>query len=544
MSQSEIYSLLEKPKKEDHGHIAMPLFKLSKEHKKNPATLAQEVVNQINSKKFSQIRKAEAFSGFVNFTLDINFLRSHLNQLIKQEKLACFPLEKPPHWVIDFASPNVAKYMNVGHLRATVIGQALVNLAASCGCRVTSINHLGDWGTQFGKLLWAYQKWSKEYDFNEDPLKALVALYVRFHDEIKSHPQRDKEAALLFQKLESGDEELKILWKRFIEISLSEYNRQWKLLNVKHNKVLGESFYIPLFEDLKNRLTKKKILKESEGALVVFLEENLPPCLIQKTDGASTYAARDLCSAIYRFENLKADRNIYVTGSDQKLHFEQVFKTLQKAGEKGESCKHVSFGMYRFKDKGKMSSRQGKAIYLESLLTQAQERVHEIIKDRDLENKNQIAKDVGIGALIFNDLMNDCVRDVDFDWGQLLDFEGRTGPFVQYTHVRCLSLLKKYGKQAKASFESSDSTCSKEEERVILRLLSFEESVFQAFSHFKPHILASYLLDLSRDFNRFYAQQKILGTDKEERLMVLVNSVGRVLKRGLEILNVPIPSKM
>ena len=369
LPKEEIYSLLEKPKNEEHGHLALPLFRFSKKYNnKSPALLAQEFAEKIRSQNFSQIQEVVAFSGFVNFKFDVNFLRSHLEKLINKKELAQFSLKNPPHWVIDFASPNVAKYMSIGHLRATVVGQALVNLARVFGYRVTSLNHLGDWGTQFGKLLWAYKHWSKEYSFDEKPLDSLVALYVRFHEEAQLHPERDKEAALLFKQLESGDKELKTLWKKFIEVSLKDYQTYWDLLNVKHDKVLGESFYISFFEDLKKRLNQKKLLEQSEGAQVVFLEKGSPPCLIQKSDGASTYAARDLCSALYRFEELKADRNIYITGSDQKLHFKQIFQTLQKMGiDSDKKCKHISFGMYRFKDQGKMSSRGGKAIYLQDV---------------------------------------------------------------------------------------------------------------------------------------------------------------------------------
>ena len=544
LSQGEIYRLFERPKNEDHGHLALPLFRFCQEHKKVPHLFAEEFAKKIENKKFPQIQEARAFSGFVNLKLSIPFLRSHLEKLIQKDTLAQWSLTNPPHWLIDFASPNVAKYMNVGHLRATVIGQALVNLARAFGYRVTSLNHLGDWGTQFGKLLWAYQNWSHDYNFDKNPLDSLVALYVRFHEEATLHPKRNEEAALLFKQLESGDESLKILWEKFIKISLKDYQKYWDALNVKHDKVLGESFYIPFFEDLKKILTKKNLLETSEGAEVVFLNEDSPPCLIQKKDGASTYAARDLCSALYRFNELKSNKNIYVTGSDQKLHFQQIFQTLEKMGITCDKSKHVYFGMYRFKDSGKMSSRGGKAVYLQDVLVQAQEKVQGIIKDRDIENKEQVAKQVGIGAIIFNDLMNDCVKDVDFDWARLLDFEGRTGPFVQYTHVRCLSLIDKYKGESKKAFEDLDFFPKKDEERVIWKLLSFEESVYQSFLHFKPHILACYLLELSKDFNRFYSMQKILGTNRERDLIILVESVMKILKRGLEILNIPIPSKM
>ena len=458
--------------------------------------------------------------------------------------MASFDNPNPEHWIIDFASPNVAKYMNIGHLRATVIGQALANLSRQFGYKVTTLNHLGDWGSQFGKLLWAYQKWNKEYDFEHKPFETLVKLYVRFHKEAEQDPEKLKQATNLFQKLEAGDSSLEKLWKTFVDLSLKNYDQYWKYLNVKHDLVLGESFYRKFTEDLKSRLKKINLLEKSEGAEVVFLKD-MPPCIVVKSDGASTYGARDLSSAIYRFETLKADKNIYITGTDQKLHFKQVFQTLKKMKlHWSENCLHLSFGMYRFKGEGKMSTRKGQAIYLKDVFHQSIEKVLKIIEERrpQLENKNKIAEQVGIGAVVFNDLINDRIKDVDFDWNKVLDFEGNSGPFVQYTYVRCLSLLKKAKGSPKEKF--SKTFPMGKEINLMWLLLIFEEAVFQSFKHFKPHILARYLIDLSREFNSFYASEHILDSENRDDLILLVDTVSRVLHKGLSILNVPTPLEM
>ncbi len=543
LEEKDIYSHLEQPIQKKHGHLALPIFPFSKLKKQNPKELAEEMALQIKKKKPPTLETIETISGFINFHFKKNYIKSHLEKLLSKKNLAFFKNSNQEHWVIDFASPNVAKYMNIGHLRATVIGQALVNLSRQFDHKVTTLNHLGDWGSQFGKLLWAYQKWHKEYDFEHNPFETLVKLYVRFHKEAEQDPKKLKQATDLFQKLEVGDSVLEKLWEKFVDLSLKNYDKYWKYLNVKHDLVLGESFYRKFTEDLKSRLKKKNLLEKSEGAEVVFLEDT-PPCLIIKSDGASTYGARDLSSAIYRFETLKADKNIYITGTDQKLHFKQIFQTLKKMEIPSENCLHLSFGMYRFKGEGKMSTRKGQSIYLKDVIQQAIERVQKIIEERrpQLDNKDKIAKQVGIGAIVFNDLINDRIKDVDFDWNKVLDFEGNSGPFVQYTHVRCLSLLKKVKGDIKKTFSKEPFT--EEEMNLIWLLLIFEESVLQSFKHFKPHILARYLLDLSRGFNRFYASERILDSNRKEDLILLVDTVRRILHKGLSILNVPTPSAM
>ena len=446
---------------------------------------------------------------------------------------------------MDFASPNVAKYMNIGHLRASVLGQALVNLARCFGFKVTALNHLGDWGSQFGKLLWAYKKWGKEYDFENQAFPSLVELYVRFYKTAESDEKNLQEARDLFKKLEKGDSELKKLWEHFVQLSLKNYEKYWTAFHIKHDLIKGESFYTDFLDDLKSRLKTKRLLEKSEGAEVVFLDKDKPPCLISKRDGASTYSARDLCSIIYRFETLEADKNIYITASDQNLHFKQVFQVAEKLNPKWkEDSLHLSFGMYRFKGEGKMSTRRGQAVYLKDILEQAVQRVEKIIEERNpyLENKKEISQQVGVGALVFNDLMNDCVKDVDFEWSRVLDFEGLSGPFVQYSLVRSKSLLNKWKKTLPEQFSKSFE--AQEEKQLAWRLICFEEAVFQSFKHFKPHILARYLLDLSKEFNRFYTAQKILGHPREEDLLLLTKISHRALWRGLEILNIPRPSAM
>ena len=547
LNQEEIQEGLERPRRKDHGHLSLPVFPHSKKRRMAPQILAKEWADGITKKSFPSLGEVKALGGFVNFKFHGGFLKSRLEQLLAKKSLARFSSgsAQKSHWVMDFASPNVAKHINMGHLRAAVIGQALVNLARRFDCRVTALNHLGDWGTQFGKLLWAYDRWGKEYDLKAAPVDSLMSLYTRFHKAAEEDPEKNREAAGLFKKLEAGDKRLRGIWKDFVQMSLKDYDRYWNALNIKHDLILGESFYRNLIDDLEKELKSKNLLKESEGAEVVFLEGDLPPCLIKKSDGASTYAARDLASALYRFKKLKANRNIYITGSDQSLHFKQIFQTLGKIRpEWGESCIHIPFGMYRFKEGGKMSSRRGQAVFLKDILKQAKKKVEEIIQSRrpELKNRTQIAEQVSAGALVFNDLMNDCVRDVEFNWDRVLDFEGRTGPFVQYAHVRCLSLIEKCGRPLKSRFAGDFST--EEEKELAWSLLCFESAVFQSFQLFKPHILAGYLLDVAGEFNRFYGSHRILDSDHAEDRMVLVSAVRRVLSAGLEILNVPRPSKM
>lgn len=540
---------LETPKQADHGHLAMPVFAWAKEVKKAPPALAQELAAQMNADRPLGVEAVTAVSGFVNFEFATEFVQQMLVEdiLRNRGRVGYSRAGQGKTLVIDFSSPNVAKPMHIGHLRATVIGQAIVNLAKSQGFTVIGLNHLGDWGVQFGKLAWAYMKWGHEYPFDEKPFESLFNLYVRFHKEAEADPRLEEEGSKVFKRLEDGDAQIEALWRKFVAISLADYQRIWSQLGVKHDLVRGESFYNNRMTPVERELETKGLLEESEGAMVVRLdEENMPPCLIRKSDGASLYATRDLASAIYRMEDLKADVNLYVVGVDQTLHFRQVFKVLEKMGYPWVgNCHHIAFGMYRFKD-AQISTRKGNTIFLEEVLNHAIKLVQEIIatKNPNLENPDRVARQVGIGAVIFNDLVNDRVKNVDFDWERALDFEGDSGPYVQYCGVRTLSLMRKYGKPIADEFTIE--LLRPEEKELMRHLLGYEDVLKKAFESFKPHVLAGYLLDVCHRFSQFYTKCRILGEDPqlENARMTLVQMVAIVLEEGLKMLSIELPEAM
>lgn len=542
-----VFSFLEKPKQKKMGHISLPVFRLSKELKKAPPVIAAEMAEKISKKNLSYIEKVDSIAGFINFVWKPEFLNKTLIEFCKSDKLGFSKLGEGKKLIIDYSSPNVAKPMHVGHLRATIVGQALRNLAESQGYDVIGLNHLGDWGVQFGKLAWAYKKWGSEYDFENDAFESLFNLYVRFHDEIEKNPEYEVEGAKTFKALEDGDEELLKLWKMFIDISMERYQKSWARLGVKHDMVKGESFYSDRLDHVIDLLKKKELLIQSEGAFVVELDEKRPPCLITKSDGASLYATRDLASALYRMEELKCDLNLYVTGHEQKLHFSQVFSVLEKMGYTWfKNCHHIAFGLYRFKDVGKMSSRKGQVIRLDDVLDKAVEMVAKRIQEKnpDLENKDEVAEIVGLGAVVFNDLLNDRVKDVEFSWDKVTSFEGDSGPYVQYSTVRCKSILRK----AKGVTPEPIVTLDHEAETQLINLLLEYEGVLkQSFETFKPNYLATYLLDIAKAFSSFYSNCPIMSLEDEDlkkSRLFLVSSALKVLVAGLGVLNIKAPEEM
>lgn len=546
-----ILPLLEAPKNSDHGHLAFPVFQLAKLKKMAPPLVAQEVAHQIKTNLPPYLEDAQPIAGFVNFKFKSESLCEWVESAILKNPtgLGESSVGANKKIVIDFSSPNVAKPMSIGHLRATVIGQAICNLAKAQGYTVVGLNHLGDWGTQFGKLIWAYQEWGGEYDFTNRAFESLYALYVRFHEEAEKDPKLDEEGAKAFKLLEAGDPEYQKLWRWFVDISLKEYQRLWDLLGVKHELVRGESFYNDRLKPTENLLSAKGLLKESQGAMVVEMDDpKMPPCLITKSDGASLYATRDVASALYRKNELGADISLYVVGVDQTLHFRQVFEVIRKLGfDWHKDCHHISFGMYRFKNLGKMSSRRGQIVVFEDVIRRAIEMVETIIEEKNptLANKKQVAEQVGVGAIIFNDLVNDRVKDVDFEWERVLDFEGNSGPFVQYCNVRCKSVLRKAVPQDlhKGFVVSLEEP---EERQLMWLLLGFEKILDDSYRFFKPHILAVYLLEICRQFSSFYAKVKILNAEEQVRQsrLALVEATGLVLEKGLSILNIPCPEEM
>lgn len=538
---------LETPKNLEHGHLAYPVFSFAKILKKAPPVIAQEISKKLSDAKPDFIEAVNPIGGFVNIVFKNQFLQGFLFQKISSDKdrLGYTARGKGRRVVIDYSSPNVAKPMSIGHLRATVIGQAIRNLAETQGFQVTGLNYLGDWGVQFGKLAWAFMKWGKEYPFEEKPFDSLYNLYVRFHDEAEKNEDLDKEGSLVFKRLENKDPEITKLWKMFLDISLKEYNRIYGLLNIKFDLIQGESFHNDDLEPTVELIRKKGILEESDGAQVVFLGENKPPCIIKKSDGASLYATRDIASAIYRKESLKADKLLYVVGVDQTLHFQQVFEVLGKLGYPwNKDCHHVAFGMYRFKDLGRMSTRKGNVVFMDDVLSKSMELARKIIEEKnpELKNKDEVARQVGVGAIVFHDLLGDRVKNVDFDWERVLDFEGDSGPYVQYTIVRCRSILRKTTTQPK--FEKVLET--KEERELVNQLLHYSEYLKNGFEHFKPNIVAQYLIDTCRAFNLYYAKHKILAGDESlipSRLM-LVKATETVLVSGLKVLGIEAPAEM
>ncbi len=538
---------LEIPKNLEHGHLAYPVFSFAKTLKKAPPVIAQEFSKALSEGKPEYVESINPLGGYVNVLFKNEFLQAFLFKKISENenKLGYSSRGQGKRVVIDYSSPNVAKPMSIGHLRATVIGQAIRNLAVTQGYEVTGLNYLGDWGVQFGKLAWAYMNWGNEYPFKEKPFESLYNLYVRFHEDAEKNKELEKEGSLVFKRLEENDPEISKLWKMFLDISLKEYNRIYGLLNIKFDLIQGESFHNKDLEPTVDLLREAGILEESDGAQVVFLGEDKPPCIIKKSDGASLYATRDLASAIYRKKDLKADKILYVVGVDQTLHFQQVFEVLGKMGFGwSKDCHHIAFGMYRFKDIGRMSTRKGNVVFMDDVLTKAIELAKKIIKEKnpDLKNQDEIARLVGVGAIVFHDLLGDRVKNVDFDWDRVLDFEGDSGPYVQYTIVRCKSILRKSDILPK--FEKTLNT--KEEQELVNQLLHYSEYLKNGFEHFKPNLLAQYLIDTCRAFNLYYAKHKILTGDAAlvpSRLM-LVKATETILASGLKVLGIESPAEM
>lgn len=548
LSANEIESALEIPKKLEHGHLAYPVFGLAKALRKAPPVIAQEVAAKSDElkTKLRGLKSVTAVGGYLNFTFEDSYLQDVLLSAVNEQgsKLGYSKVGAGKTFLIDYSSPNVAKPMHVGHLRATMIGQALRNLAETQGYKVIGLNHLGDWGVQFGKLAWAYQNWGSQYDFTNKPFQSLFDLYVRFHAEAENDPELEKQGSLVFRKLENGDPQIKEIWQKFIDITLLEDQRIWDMLGVKHDLVRGESFYNDRLKGIEEELEKKGLLVESEGAMVVHVEDDMPPCLIRKSDGASLYATRDIASAIYRMEELKADVNLYVVGVDQSLHFKQVFKVLELMGKEwAKNCHHIAFGLYRFKE-GSMSTRKGRVIFLEDVINKAIETVAKIIEEKNpgLEDKATVARQVGIGAIIFNDLVNDRVRNVDFDWEKIFNFEGDSGPYLQYCQVRCHSLIQKYGKAVPEKF--SGELVEAEERNLLRTMMNYPDVLVAAAAAYKPNVLAQYLLELAAAFNLFYNKHRIIGSPNEADRMLLVQLTGHVLKMGLKVLNIEAPKAM
>jgi arginyl-tRNA synthetase len=548
LSKEEIRGLVEVPPDQKLGDYAFPCFVLSKKLKKAPNQIAGELA--LRMKATDLIEEISATGPYVNFRVD----------KAKQAELVLTRIfDEGDHYgsdesgkgktiVIDFSSPNIAKPFGIGHLRTTVIGNALYHIFRKLGHEVVRINHLGDWGTQFGKVILAYRMWGNEEEFLKDPISTLYDLYVRFHREAEREPGLEEEARGWFKKLEDEDKEATGLWKKFRDYSLKEFNRVYEMLGIGFDSFPGESFYNEFMDQTIKQIEAKGLAEISQDALIVDLEQyDLPPCLLKKKDEATLYATRDIAAAIYRYNTYKFHKSLYVVGSAQRLHFKQVFKVLELMGHKwAKDCVHVDFGWIKFKQE-MMSTRKGNIILLEDVLNKSIRLARKIIEEKnpDLEDKEEVAKDVGIGAVIFADLATRRNKDIDFDWDQVLSFDGETAPYVQYTHARLCSLQRKYGRPVEIGIDYK--ALSTGEEGVLIKLLEdFPAKVRSAAQGFEPAFLCSLLIDLCSTFNRFYQKQRIITEDEGQTAarMLLVKALQITIKRGLSLLGIKGPERM
>ena len=448
LDKEEIAAALEIPKKTDMGDFAFPCFKLAKVFRKAPNMIAEELTAQINEKGYDIFDKVVNVGAYINFFLAKEAFAKEIMNTVDTPDFGQGTEGEGKTVCIDYSSPNVAKNFHVGHLRTTIIGNSLYKIYSKLGYHVERINHLGDWGTQFGKLIVAYKKWGSKEAVEENGIDELMKIYVKFHQEAEKDDSLNDQAREWFVKMEQGDEEALSIWQWFKDISLVEYKRIYKLLGMDFDHFTGESFYRDKTHEVVEKLQEKDLLVESEGAHIVPLDDyDMAPCLIMKKDGSSIYATRDLAALLYRKRTYNFDKCIYVTGLEQKLHFAQVFKVIELLGyDWYQNLVHVPYGLVSMEG-GKLSTRNGNVIYAEQILHEAIEKIHEIINEKnpDLPNKEEVSRQVGIGAILFNDLYNQRIKDVIFNWDKILNFDGETGPYVQYTYARCASVFRKVG---------------------------------------------------------------------------------------------------
>ncbi len=560
LEKEKILENVEVPKDTSNGDYAFPCFVLAKELKKSPVVIANElqeklstnIKENVNNKGLNVILEVIAINGFLNFKLDKEAITQEVLSEFDKEKenFGSQKQEKSKNIVIDYSAPNIAKPFHIGHLRSTVIGGALYNIYKFLGYNVTGINHLGDWGTQFGKLIEGYKRWGKEYNIEENPIDELTKIYIRINNLCKEDESVLEECRNNFKKLEDGDEYCTKIWKKFRDLSLKEFQKVYSILGVKFDSLNGEAFYSDKMPEIVELLKNAGKLEDSEGAKVVKLNDDMPPCLIIKSNGSTTYATRDLAAIMYRARKYDFDKAIYVTSYEQILHFKQVFATAKYLGldEKyTNGLVHVPFGMVLLKT-GKMSTREGKVIKLEDLLNEAIEKSRSIIESKNpsLENKEDVAKKVGVGAVIFNDLSNSRIKDEIFDWDIMLNFNGETGPYVQYTTVRAKSVLEKAAYIPDIKDVNAQKLNDKDSQNIINILYNFNNILQSVTAKEEPSILARYLINLAQSFSSFYNNCHIITDDKEvqDARLYLTYMVQTVLEKGLNLLGIQVPEKM
>lgn len=546
LTEKEISDLIEIPPNSDMGDYAFPVFKLAKTFRKAPNLIAEELAKkEFNNENIKKIANVGPYVNF--FVNNSKLVESVLTEAVKDD-FGSSHIGVGKNVVFDFSSTNIAKPFHIGHLRSTVIGNAIRNIMKYQGFNTTGVNYIGDYGTQFGMMISAYLKWGDEDKINADPIKELLNLYVKYNKIAKEDETYMDEARDWFDKLEKKDPTAVKLWSWFREISLKEFQRVYDLLGVEFDNFNGESFHSQFIGDALEAIDKKNLLEESDGAMIINLDdENLPPVLIKKSNGSSTYLTRDIATAMYRKKTYDFYKNVYVVASQQKLHFEQLRAVLKKMGfDWWNDCEHVSFGMVSMKD-GSMKTREGKVIFLEDVLNRAIDKTKSIIEERNpnLENKEEVAKQVGVGAVIFQDLFNNRIKDYTFDWDQVLNFDGETGPYTQYTFARSCSILDK-GEFDLKDNSKFDLLVDDTEIDIVKHLSKFEEVLLNATEKYEPSFLTRYTVELAKLFNKFYANCPINTVEDELKYqrLYLTYSANKCLKLSLSLLGIEAPVRM
>ena len=552
IDKKELLSYIEVPKDNKNGDYSFPCFRLAKELKKAPQIIADEIKEKIDLEG-TGIEKVEVVGGFLNFFVNKNEIAKEvLNEIVNREEYGRAKIGEGRNIVIDYSAPNIAKPFHIGHLRSTVIGGALSNIYKFLGYNVTGINHLGDYGTQFGKLIEGYKLWGDEYDIDSDPINELTKIYIRINNLCKEDEKVLEACRNNFKLLEDGDEYCTKLWEKFKTVSLKEFQKVYDLLGSKFESWNGEAFYSDKMPEVVELLEKSGKLVDSQGAKIVDLSDVGidTPCIIIKSNGSTTYATRDLAAILYRARTYNFEKALYVTSYEQILHFKQVFATAKYLGldkKYTDGLLHVPFGMVLLPE-GKMSTREGNIIKLEDLLNEAIERAKTIIeqKNPDLENKEETAKKVGVGAIIFNDLSNNRVKDEIFDWDTILNFQGETGPYIQYTYVRIKSVLEKAGGIPDISDIDFEKLSDNYSQEVLKLIYNFQDVLVAVTEKEEPSILSRYLIELAKAYSSFYNENKIMVEDKKLKnaRIILSYAASKVLKEGTKLLGMEMPDKM
>ena len=556
LSPEELSQSIETPPDSKLGHLAFPCFRLAKEMKKAPPVIAQEITQKLQEASLPWLGKICATGPYINVFFSVPFFAAQTLEAIFESEgnYGASSLGAGKKILLEYSSPNIAKDFHIGHFANTVLGKALDNIYRFLGYDVTSINHLGDWGTQFGKLIVAYQKWGSKEEIEKTEIDGLVKIYVKFHQEAEADPSLNDEARAWGVRMESGDEEGLALWRWFVSLSMREFDRIYNRLNVKFDLVRGESYYTDKMPAVVKSLADMGLMEESDGAQIVDLDAyGMPPCLILRSDGGTLYPTRDIAAALDRYELFKFDKCLYLTANEQILHFAQWMKVVELMGKRwARGLVHVSYGMYNFED-GKMSTRKGQVVKAKEVIDEAVAKTLAIIQEKnpDLPDKETVAEQVGIGALIFNRLYNNRVKDVVFNWERVLNFEGETGPYVQYAHARCCSVLSKAGVDTDADnafggkFDAAH--LADDEAYGVIRLLyDYPAAIIESAEKYEPYIIARHLMALSQAYNGFYHKHIILVDEPEVRQarLALTAAVRQVLKGGLGLIGIVAPTGM